>query len=255
MSVPHNPQPPHDPQHSPRAQAPSPAPGAGSPSPQWASQQSQQWQAQPGHPAPVPQAGKPKKPLLKRWWFWLLVVLAVIIIGGALGGGGEDDAADTGGASSAGADDAAAEEAAEEPEAAEEEPAAEYGLGDTVVSGDWEVTVNAVEEGVAEVGNEYLGASAQGQFVVVDLSVKNAGSTPEYFFEDNITLSDENGNSYNSDSEAGIYADEDALFLEEINPGNTADGVLVFDVPEDVSPSQLEFQGGIFSEAAAVSLR
>jgi hypothetical protein len=85
--------------------------------------------------------------------------------------------------------------------------------------------------------------------------VKNAGSTPEYFFEDNITLSDENGNSYNSDSEAGIYADEDALFLEEINPGNTADGVLVFDVPEDVSPSQLEFQGGIFSEAAAVSLR
>lgn len=245
MSVPHTPQPPHSQPHP-----------QGPVDPQWAQQPAQQWAPQPGPPAPAPQRGRPRKPLLKRWWFWVLVVLAVIVIGAALGGG-DDSAEDAGGSSAeAGAAASGAEEggAAEEKPEAAEEPAAEYGLGDTVVSGDWEVTVKAVEEGVAEVGNEYLGATAQGQFVVVDLAVKNAGSSPEYFFENNITLSDESGNSYNSDSEAGIYADEDALFLEEINPGNTAEGVLVFDVPTEVSPSHLEFQGGIFSEAASVSL-
>ncbi|WP_084500324.1 DUF4352 domain-containing protein [Brevibacterium album] len=248
MSLPHTPQPPHS---QPHPQGPADPQWAQ----QWAQQPAQQWAPQPGPPAPAPQRGRPRKPLLKRWWFWVLVVLAVIVIGAALGGG-DDSAEDAGGSSAeAGAAESGAEESgAEEGGAAEEEPAAEYGLGDTVVSGDWEVTVKAVEEGVAEVGNEYLGATAQGQFVVVDLAVKNAGSSPEYFFENNITLSDESGNSYNSDSEAGIYADEDALFLEEINPGNTAEGVLVFDVPTEVSPSHLEFQGGIFSEAASVSL-
>lgn len=218
---------------------------------------------QPGYPGEHPRQqgyvggpygqkpAKQKKPLLKRWWFWLLVIIVVIAMFSALGGGGEDTT-DEAGASAAqdkkasaedGGDDAAAEKA-------------EYGIGDAVTADGWEITVNKVEDGVASVGDEFMSAEAQGQFVTVALSVKNTESEPDYFFEDNIKLGDDTGNTYSADSEAGIYVDENSiLFLEEINPGNTAEGVLVFDVPEDISPDRLSFEGGIFSDPIEISLK
>lgn len=200
---------------------------------------------------------KRKKPLLKRWWFWIIVAIVVIALINAISGGG-DDATDTAGASSAQEDKAASsdkkDEAAPAEAAAEEE--AVYGIGDVVTADGWEITVGKVEDGKSSVGDEYLNAEAQGQFVTVALSVKNTESEPDFFFEDNIKLGDDKGNSYSSDSEAGFYVDENSLlFLEEINPGNTAEGVLVFDVPEDVSPDRLTFEGGIFSDPIEISLK
>lgn len=205
---------------------------------------------------------KAKKPLLKRWWFWIIAIIVVIAMFNACSGGG-DASTDEAGASSqdekaSGADkkesgkdkkdEAKAEEAADKK--------ASNGIGDVVTADGWEITVNKIDDGVAKVGNEYLGAEAQGQFVTVDMSVKNTTSDPDYFFEDNIKLGDDTGNTYSADSEAGIYVDENSiLFLEEINPGNTAKGVLVFDVPKDVSPDRLTFEGGIFSDPVEISLK
>ncbi|PCC53159.1 DUF4352 domain-containing protein [Brevibacterium aurantiacum] len=229
--------------------------------------------AQPGYPGEHPRQqgyvggpygqkqAKQKKPLLKRWWFWLLVIVVVIAMFSALGGGGEDTTDDAG-ASSAQDEKAAGAQQKEEEAPAEEggddtdAAAAEYGIGDAVAADGWEITVNKVEDGVASVGDEFMGAEAQGQFVTVALSVKNTESEPDYFFEDNIKLGDESGNTYSADSEAGIYVDENSiLFLEEINPGNTAEGVLVFDVPEDINPDRLSFEGGIFSDPIEISLK
>lgn len=200
---------------------------------------------------------KRKKPLLKRWWFWIILAVVVIALINAISGGG-DDGTDTAGASSTQDDKAASSEkkddAAPVEDAAEEKTA--YGIGDVVTADGWEITVGKVEDGKSSVGDEYLNAEAQGQFVTVALSVKNTESAPDFFFEDNIKLGDDKGNSYSSDSEAGIYVDENSLlFLEEINPGNTAEGVLVFDVPEDVSPDRLTFEGGIFSDPVEISLK
>lgn len=226
---------------------------------------------QPGYPgAQFPQQAHPgagygqkppkrKKPLLKRWWFWLIVIIVVIAMFSAIGGGG-DDATDETGASSAqdeagtGSEDKGEGAPAEEGGAPAAEKAA-YGIGDSVAADGWEITVDKVEDGVASVGDEFLGTEAQGQFVTVALSVKNTESEPDYFFEDNIKLGDDKGNSYSADSEAGIYVDENSiLFLEEINPGNTAKGVLVFDVPKVVSPDRLTFEGGIFSNPVEIAL-
>ncbi|GAA0036098.1 MULTISPECIES: DUF4352 domain-containing protein [Brevibacterium] len=210
---------------------------------------------------------KQKKPLYKRWWFWLIIVIVVIGLINAIGGGG-GDTEDTGSTNSQGGEAGTAEEKKPEDKAAEDkdsaqkpaeekkEAPAEYGMGDAVNADGWEITVNKVEDGVSTVGNEYLNTKAQGQFVKVSLSVKNTKNSPELFFEDNIKLGDDKGNTYSSDSEAGLYADEDSiLFLEEINPGNTAEGVLVFDVPKDVSPDRLTFEGGIFSDPVEISLK
>lgn len=220
--------------------------------------------AQPGYPGTqfpsqaYPGAGygqkppKQKKPLLKRWWFWLIVIIVVIAMFSAIGGGGEDTAGEDGASSAQ--DEKPAGSEAEDDAPAEETTA--YGLGDAVEADGWEITVDEVEDGVSSVGDEFLGTEAQGQFVTVALSVKNTDSEPDYFFEDNIKLGDDKGNSYSADSEAGLYVDENSiLFLEEINPGNTARGVLVFDVPEDGSPDRLVFEGGIFSDPVEISLK
>ncbi|MCF2571251.1 DUF4352 domain-containing protein [Brevibacterium sp. UCMA 11754] len=202
---------------------------------------------------------KRRKPLLKRWWFWIVLILVVVIIGSAISGGGDDSAENTESSAAVAEDEAASgDKAKEEPaadKAAEEDAAASYGIGDVVAADDWEVTVNSVKDGVSSVGDEYLGAEAQGQFVTVNLSVKNTASAPDFFWEDNIKLGDEAGNTYSADSEAGLYADADSiLFAEEINPGNTAKGVLVFDVPADVSPDKLTFEGGLFADPIEISL-
>ncbi|MGO2026360.1 MAG: DUF4352 domain-containing protein [Brevibacterium aurantiacum] len=228
--------------------------------------------AQPGYPGEHPRQqgyvggpygqkpAKQKKPLLKRWWFWLLIIVVVIAMISALSGGGEDTT-DEAGASSAQEEKAAGAEQKDEKAPAEDSgddpaAAAEYGIGDAVAADGWEITVGKVEDGVASVGDEYMGVEAQGQFVTVALSVKNTESAPDYFFEDNIKLGDDAGNTYSADSEAGIYVDESSiLFLEEINPGNTAEGVLVFDVPEDINPDRLTFEGGIFSDPIEISLK
>lgn len=222
-----------------------------------------------GDPGATPSAAPPRKPLWKRWWFWVLAIVALFIVVGVAGGSDDstaDDTAadsaeaatfadDTGDESAEGAGEAGAEDgeaAAEDADAS----GAEYGIGDAVATGDWEITVSDVQDGVSEVGNEFLGTTAQGQFVLVEISVKNTGSSPSFFFDSDVKLKDDDGNTYSSDSEAAIYAasDNDVVLLEEINPGNTASGLIVFDVPADASPNVLEFQGGIFDTPAAVAL-
>jgi hypothetical protein len=263
---PSSPQTPHDPQYQTHPQQ---APHFENQQ-QWTPAQPGPGGGFPGGPYPPQQPGdfgqkppKQKKPLLKRWWFWLLAVIVIIAVASAIGGGGDETSAESSSTSSADgqqvgsteADGASAEEKPEEKKA--DEPAAEaaHGIGDTVAADDWEITVAKVEDGVSQVGDEFLNAKAQGQFVQIRLSVKNTGSEPNYFFEDDIKLGDDAGNTYSADSEAGIYAAENnILFLEEINPGNTADGVLVFDVPEDADPNKLTFAGGLFSDPVEISL-
>ena len=267
---PSSPQTPHDPQYRIPQHQPHPqqAPQYGNQQ-QWAPAHPGAGGGNPGGPYPPQQPGgfgqkppKQKKPLLKRWWFWLIVIIVVIAMFSALGGGGDDTSTDSSGTSSADgqqagsteADGASAEKKAEEKMADKAE--ASHGIGDTVAADDWEITVAKVEDGVSQVGDEFLNAQAQGQFVQIRLAVKNTGSEPNYFFEDDIKLGDDAGNTYSADSEAGIYAAEDnILFLEEINPGNTAEGVLVFDVPEDVDPNTLTFSGGLFSDPVEISLK
>lgn len=248
-------QPPHNTQHQPPYNAQQPQ---NFDSQQWAPAQNPPAYGAGGYPQ-QPYGQKPpkqKKPLLKRWWFWLLAVIVIIAIASAIGGGGDDTSTSEGGSADAQqSGESAKKEAGDKPA---DKPAEEatYGIGDTVAADDWEITVAEVEDGVSQVGDEFLNAKAQGQFVQIELSVKNTGSDPNFFFEDDIKLGDESGNTYSADSEAGIYAAENnILFLEEINPGNTAEGVLVFDVPEDADPNKLTFAGGLFSDPVEISLK
>ncbi|WP_203792655.1 DUF4352 domain-containing protein [Actinoplanes couchii] len=58
------------------------------------------------------------------------------------------------------------------------------------------------------------------------------------------------------DSSAAIYANEDGQVLfEEINPGNSVKGKLVFDIPADKKLTSLELHDSMFSGGVTVALR
>ena len=147
----------------------------------------------------------------------------------------------------------AAEDAGEDAgdEAAEPDIA---GVGDPVVDGDFEFTVGGFEEGVAEVGDEYLNEKAQGEFVIIELAVKNIGSESSYFSDGDQKLFDTDGNEYSANSSAGIYLEDNDIWLTEINPGNQVEGRIVFDVPAGTELAKLELHDSMFSGGIEVSL-
>lgn len=220
----------------------------------------------PTAPAPAPQdsAAPKKKSILTRWWFWLIVVVVVIGIIGALSGAGDAEEPADGGTvqepATAG-DDADAQEAeepaVEEPEQEEQAASEEArpGIGDTVTVGDFEVTVTSIESGVASVGSDFLSEDAQGAFTLLNVEVTNIGSSAETIFSSSFTVLDAAEREFDANSTASIYLGDSGFMFEQINPGNTARGILVFDLPADTVAETLEFSPGFFGSGTKIDLR
>lgn len=127
------------------------------------------------------------------------------------------------------------------------------GIGDTVKDGDFAFTVTDVTT-AASIGGAY-GEDAQGRFVIVHVTAKNNGNKAEMFDASNQTLFDGKGREF-STAEAQMYLESDA-FLQDINPGNSVKGKLVFDMPKNAKADRIELHAGVFglSEGTTVSLR
>lgn len=212
-------------------------------------------------PAPAP----PEK---QKSWFArhkfltaILVIVGLIVIAAALSGGDDDAPA----GSTPAAETAPAEEAADaEPAAGEDAAAAEEGeaapegapgIGDAVEDGKFEFTVTGVETGVAEVGDEYLNEQAQGQFVLVHLTVSNIGDRAQMLDGTNQKLVDTQGREHSADGSAAIYLGDTGTFLNDINPGNSVEGTVVFDIPADAEPASITLHDSMFSGGVTVSLQ
>lgn len=128
------------------------------------------------------------------------------------------------------------------------------GIGDPVTSGDFRVKVTKVQPGVHRVGDDILGKSAQGQFVLVKMTIENVGSSAQYFEGSDVKLKDTKGKEYSADDEAAIDMGDSNAIFEQINPGNTSKGTVVFDVPTSVKPKTLTFQGGLFDDTIVVDI-
>ena len=138
------------------------------------------------------------------------------------------------------------------PEAAKEQPAAV--IGTAVRDGKFEFTVTQVETGVKRIGNDVLGQDAQGQFVLLHLTVTNIGTEAQYFDGSSQKLYDSAGRAFSADTSAAIYLDESNSFLNQINPGITVQGIVVFDVPADAVLTTAELHDSAFSGGVTVTL-
>ena len=229
--------------------------------------------ATPGHgPGPIPQQWSPQGPqppqaVKKRRWLHVLGYPLVLLLGLGIGaaGGNDDGAATTQPQTSASAGAAKASSPARKPPASApakppvsgpgKAPAAGPGIGDKVRDGKFEFMVTKVKPGVATVGDSMLGKKAQGQFVLVSITVANIGDEPQTLVGDAQKLFDTQGRKFSVDTEAAVYlADSNSIF-EEINPGNSVKGTLLFDIPDGVKPARLELHDSPFSGGVDVGLR
>ncbi len=221
-------------------------------------------------PQPQWQPTNPPVPAAQKGWFarhkGLSIVLGLsalifVVCCGALaasmGGGSDsstdistDSSAETGSDSSAATEDSAKKDEKKADKKKEKETA---GIGDPARDGKFEFTVTEVETGVSSVGGQF-GETADGQFVLVHISVENIGDKPQTFFDSEQIVRDAKGREFSSDS-AGVYIDGNDIWLTEVNPGNTAKGVLVYDMPTDAQPSEIELHDSLFSGGVTVSLK
>jgi hypothetical protein len=154
---------------------------------------------------------------------WVIVILAVI---GALAGG------DTGG------DD-------------DGKSATTHSIGETFTVGEGdqsiEYTVTNVETS-STVGGSFTSEEADGEFVIIDIEMKNVGDESFSLSSSVFSLS-AGGNEYDTDDDAILAFDNNVIY-EQLDPEVTKEGKLVFDVPEDAGDRSLIIEpAGTFSSA------
>lgn len=190
--------------------------------PQWQGQQ-QGWPPPPIQHEPPPQR---RKPVYKRWWFWLLVVIVLLFIIPALSGGGDDPGAPTPSQRPAGKAPAPTEAKARDLP----------GIGDPVRDGSFEFTV-----GRFRCGNGECRAR---------MTVENIGSDAGYMSAGDQYLFDAKGRKFSADESL-----LDPLFLEQLNPGRSVEGVVVWKVPEGIKADHLELHDSPFSGGAELDIQ
>ncbi|MGC5031102.1 DUF4352 domain-containing protein [Micromonospora sp. DT229] len=174
----------------------------------------------------------------------LIALLATALVGLGCGAATTEGAGDASGGDGEGKADKPAAKAAKVAK-----------IGDPARDGKFEFTVKSTKCGVRKVGNDLLGATAQGQFCLVTLKVKNIGKESQMFDGSSQKAYSADGTEYSADGAAGLYANENAeTFLNDINPGNQVTGVVVFDIPKKVKLTKLELHDSPFSGGVTVAL-
>lgn len=130
------------------------------------------------------------------------------------------------------------------------------GLNTPVKDGKLQFVVTKVRTGVPSVGDQYLGQKAQGQFVLVSVTITNLGKDSQTLSDSDQEVKDSQGRSFKADSTADIYITDNRVLFSEINPGNSTRGVFAFDMPVGATPVSIELHDtSFFSDGATVSLR
>lgn len=128
-------------------------------------------------------------------------------------------------------------------------------IGQAVRDGKFEFIVQKMECGVAKVGPKSFGDTAQGQFCLITLNVKNIGKEPQTFSDSSQKAFGTGDVEYSTDSSAALYANgEQNLLFNEINPGNEVTGVIVFDIPKEAKLIRLKLHDSPFSGGVSVTL-
>ncbi|GAA0951126.1 DUF4352 domain-containing protein [Actinocorallia libanotica] len=136
----------------------------------------------------------------------------------------------------------------------EEKPAPKVaGIGARVKDGKFTFKVTKAGNGPATLGDSFLSHSPQGRFYLVYVTVKNHGNKPQYFLGDAQKLL-AGEKEFSADGEAAIYLKDSKSLFEEINPGNTVKGVIVYDIPKKAKPTAIELHDSVLSGGATVSL-
>ncbi|WP_424535116.1 DUF4352 domain-containing protein [Sphaerisporangium viridialbum] len=202
-----------------------------------------------GYAQPYPQTVIVQKKgggCLRAFLIGAAVMAGLILLGSLLSGGG------SGGGSSEDTDGGTTAAAAPTKRHAKPKQA---GFGDVVQDGKFAFKVTKVEKGLAQIGEGFTVSRAQGQYVLIHLTVKNIGDEAQLFSDSSQKLIDSKGRQYDADSGAAALGLKDSnAFLNNINPGNSVRGILLFDVPKGFTLKAVELHDSMFSGGVTVAL-
>jgi hypothetical protein len=100
-----------------------------------------------------------------------------------------------------------------------------------------------------DLSNQFV--DAQGEFIILTMSVANIGDQAQSYFGTNQKLIDTAGREYEANSTADMWANKGT---GDINPGNSIQVRAAFDVPPGTQPAELEVHDSMFSGGAKVRL-
>ena len=169
-----------------------------------------------------------------------LALLLVVVISKAAGGGGE----------------AATTSPAAPPAAAAPKAAAVPGIGAKVRDGKFEFVVTGVERpGKSFAGQFGTTETAQGEFVIVRVTVTNIGNEAQTLMSTGQVLFNNKGQKFEPSTAILSLKGADKFFLQNINPGNTVKGApLLFDVAPGTKIANIELHDSPFSDGVKVKL-
>ena len=101
--------------------------------------------------------------------------------------------------------------------------------------------VTGVQTGLASVG-DFLTESAQGVYVLIDVTITNTSRSPISFSLSQQVVRDAGGRAYQIDSSATVVANDNTSWITDINPGNSVHAVLVVDVPPTAVPASISLR-------------
>ncbi len=128
------------------------------------------------------------------------------------------------------------------------------GLNQPVRDGSFEFTVTKVTCGKAQEGDQF-GETAQGQFCEVALTVKNVGTRSQTLDGNDQKAIGPGGTQYSDDAVAEFDANSNhQAFLDQINPGNSVQGLVVFDIPKTATITSLQLHDSPFSDGVTVNV-
>lgn len=107
--------------------------------------------------------------------------------------------------------------------------------------GTWEITVFDGITRQSELDSDFDSLTATGEFVLIPIRVQNNDVTETFFFFDLFAVLDGDSTPYHYDDdvESSVYK-ETGMWLQRVpGDGGTIDGLLVFDVPADVTITSL----------------
>lgn len=126
-------------------------------------------------------------------------------------------------------------------------------IGDQIEVGNFSYRVNSAKF-AKTVGSDFAQKTADGIFLIVNVSFRNNDSEEHTLDNSFFKLTDENGTEFESstDGEAALeMSGQETLFLKQCNPQITKSGLLIFEVPGK-KVYDLHLSGGFWSGKTAV---
>lgn len=122
-------------------------------------------------------------------------------------------------------------------------------MGKSIKVDNFEYVITAAnEDTIIKSNNQFIdNKETEGKFAIIDYSVKNLDSKSRMVDSNLFQIKDKKGNKYDPmvDSDLFVILGDSNLFMEEVNPGLSRKGKIVFELPSDITDYSLEVSSGI----------